>query len=592
MAQINFNKELNGIEIIFQGKPDAATLDALKANGYRWHRVKKLWYAKQTPERLALAESLADGQQIPAPVKESTPAPVYNLENLGSNKPNCYGGAELSKAIREELKRRGVKNCSVKVSNYDHIYITWKATAEDFASIEEAAERVNIWQMFRYSNLYHNGEYISESNYNEMTEEEKTAVFFENIRHNIERFNNVYAGTMSEPRNERDFYYELSNQGFNTLSAIIKIANQWNYDNSDSMTDYFEVGYILDIDIKKPDNFEIRENMTEAERAAYNQEQEEREAKEAAELEARKAEQKAREEARAKYDAWRTDAETAIYNDITVEDIPEEKQPYITGLAGGIGKESTLDELRETIAERIAEPEEAAISRKVIFKNESVFADFCKLFLDDFKFLEGKGGTASDDIRLKDYEMYNRLTPEQRETIKFYNSDCIAVYVGYARYVYIPTESTEIRNATEESAKQTAESEEKSAFYIPAPIEEQAEAIKPGEAITIYQCDGWILNNIYAGSGTVEAVTPGNYAQYSGIYVTLSDRKKSRRVFLRNGKECLIYRGIMPELPEEVTSRRISANMREMFNYNELMPNTYNYYKSQGIEPIFDTLPR
>lgn len=605
MAQININKELNGIEIIFEGKPDAATLDALKANGYRWHRVKKLWYAKNTAERLALAESLADGQQIPAPVKESTPAPVYNLENLGANKPNCYGGAELSKAIREELKRRGVKNCTVKVSNYDHIFITWKASADDFASLEEAANRCNIWDLFRYSRVYKDGREIYETEYNEMTDEEKTAALRETVSRDINRFCNVYAGTWHEPRNDRDYYNELSAKGYKTLSAIIAIGNQWNYDNSDSMTDYFDVGYILDVDVVKPDNFEIREEMTDAERKAYEEEQAEKEAKEAAELEAWKAEQKAREEARAKYDAWRTSAETAIYNDITVEDIPEENQPYITGLAGGIGKESTLDELRETIAERIAEPEDAAISRKVIFKTESVFADFCKLFLDDFTFLEGKGGTASDDIRLKDFEMYNRLTTEQRETIKFYNSDCIAVYVGdalrlvinpqgysYARYVYIPTETTEIRNATEESAKQTSESEEKPAFYIPAPVEEQAEAIKPGESITIYQCDGWIINNIYAGAGTVEEVTAGNYAQYSGIYVTLSDRKKSRRVFLRNGKECLIYRGILPELPEEVTSRRISANMREMFNYNKLLPNTYNYYLSQGITPILDTCPR
>lgn len=605
MAQINFNKELNGIEILFEGKPDAATLDALKANGYRWHRVKKLWYAKQTPERVALAESLTDGQ--PAPVKES--APVYNLENLGANKPNCYGGAELSKAIREELKRRGVKNCTVKVCHYDHIYITWKASADDFASLEEAANRCNIWDLFRYSRVYKDGREIYETDYNELTDEEKTAALRETVKRDINRFCNVYAGTWHELRNARDYYNELSQKGYKTLSAIVAIGNQWNYDNSDSMTDYFDVGYILDVDIVKPDNFEIREEMTDAERKAYEEEQAEKKAKEEADRKAWEAEQKAREEARAKYDAWRTDAETAIYNDITVEDIPEEKQPYITGLAGGIGKESTLDELRETIAERIAEPEEAAISRKVIFKTETVFSDFCKLFLDDFSFLEGKGGTASDDIRLKDYEMYNRLTPEQRESIKFYNSDCIAVYVGdalrlvinpqgynYARYVYIPTESTEIRNATEESAKQTAESEEKPAFYIPAPIEEQAEAIHKGQQITIYQCDGWILNNIYAGAGTVEAVTPGNYAQYTGIYIYLRNGRKERRVFIRNGKECLIYEGIKKPLPEEVTSEVIKTGtgytMRELYNADVLIPNTYNYYKNLGELPIIDTWQR
>ena len=64
MTTYTINPTFNGIEITFSGKPDRATLDTLKAAGYRWHNVKKLWYAKQTPERLALAQQIAgDAQQ-------------------------------------------------------------------------------------------------------------------------------------------------------------------------------------------------------------------------------------------------------------------------------------------------------------------------------------------------------------------------------------------------------------------------------------------------------------------------------------------------------------------------------------------------
>lgn len=60
MASYALNQELNGIEISFNSKPGADTLEALKAAGYRWHRAKKVWYAKQTAERLTLAKSIAE----------------------------------------------------------------------------------------------------------------------------------------------------------------------------------------------------------------------------------------------------------------------------------------------------------------------------------------------------------------------------------------------------------------------------------------------------------------------------------------------------------------------------------------------------
>ena len=64
MTTLTLNQELNGIEISFDCKPVAAVLDTLKKHGFRWHRQKKVWYAKQTPERLTLAQEIADGKEI------------------------------------------------------------------------------------------------------------------------------------------------------------------------------------------------------------------------------------------------------------------------------------------------------------------------------------------------------------------------------------------------------------------------------------------------------------------------------------------------------------------------------------------------
>lgn len=60
MCKISLNQDLNGIEISFEKKPEQATLNAIKEQGFRWHRAKKVWYAKQTKDRLTFAESLGE----------------------------------------------------------------------------------------------------------------------------------------------------------------------------------------------------------------------------------------------------------------------------------------------------------------------------------------------------------------------------------------------------------------------------------------------------------------------------------------------------------------------------------------------------
>ena len=55
---MNLNAAKNGIELTFSEKPNDAIRTALKDLGFRWSNKMGIWWAKQTPERLALAESL------------------------------------------------------------------------------------------------------------------------------------------------------------------------------------------------------------------------------------------------------------------------------------------------------------------------------------------------------------------------------------------------------------------------------------------------------------------------------------------------------------------------------------------------------
>lgn len=52
------NDEKNGVEIRFPAKPDAATLEILKASGWKWSRFGACWYHKRAAATLAFAQSL------------------------------------------------------------------------------------------------------------------------------------------------------------------------------------------------------------------------------------------------------------------------------------------------------------------------------------------------------------------------------------------------------------------------------------------------------------------------------------------------------------------------------------------------------
>lgn len=58
--RVEFNTEHDGIEVYFTSKPSQATRDALKTAGYRWHSVKKCWFAKRTEAHLQALKRIED----------------------------------------------------------------------------------------------------------------------------------------------------------------------------------------------------------------------------------------------------------------------------------------------------------------------------------------------------------------------------------------------------------------------------------------------------------------------------------------------------------------------------------------------------
>ena len=588
--EIRANATYNSQEVFFPGKPDEATRAALKSIGFKWNPKRSCWYGFATVEEINAAL-----EGTPAPVKEvKKAAEVINLDNIQSLP--CLYGSELNTAIREDLKRRGVKGVTVRGRRGSGITVTIKATADDIASVEEMKTRYNYSRFTCDADrgFYNGSRWIY--NFYDLSEEERQTEYNNNIMHQLKSVN-----SFSIYHHERNECPELTTAFYNKCLAVYKIANQWNYDNSDIMTDYFDRGYYLDIDIKKPEDFQPREEMTEAERTAYAEEVRQAEEDFKAWQAQREKEEAEAKKAREAYEAQRKADREIINNNAEIQDLPESEHIYITNLVGGIGKEANIEELDEDIERYSDRTHEALITRKVNFSAEA-YEVFTKYLLDDFDFLTGMGGTGTEDVRINENTDYYRLNEEQRETVKIYMTKCVGIYLNgelklvsdpegysYSRYTYKPTEESEIRNGTEEIGKQKEESESKTPFYFPEAIEKQAENIKPGQQITVYQSDGWNLCSIYGGAGTVTEVTPGSYAQYTGVYVTLVNGKKLHKVFLRDGKKCLIYNGICPTLPEELTKRRITDTLSELLQADEVLTSLLNYYPDK---PIVDTIQR
>lgn len=61
--EITYNEEKNGIEIKFNDKPEKEILNKLKENGFRWHKIKKLWYAKDTEERRSFIKTFENKEE-------------------------------------------------------------------------------------------------------------------------------------------------------------------------------------------------------------------------------------------------------------------------------------------------------------------------------------------------------------------------------------------------------------------------------------------------------------------------------------------------------------------------------------------------
>ena len=259
MAFYRLNEKHNGVEIVFNAKPEAETLEALKTGGFRWHRGGGYWYAVQTSERMELAEKIANGEKVDASAVDlaeyyttATPGYMGATEITGSKYASggWLFGKELSSAIRDALKKCNIGGCSVRVHTFSggqEITVTVKATNADIIPMSEYYEN-NKHNYNAYWYTTPDGKEIHKdampwSDYDKCQEI---------IKHTLTLRYNWAVDYMSgdhglEDHNAREL---LTSAFCDKLKKIQTILNAYNHDDSNGQVDYFDRHFYDDIRIK------------------------------------------------------------------------------------------------------------------------------------------------------------------------------------------------------------------------------------------------------------------------------------------------------------------------------------------------------
>ena len=244
--EINYNSKYNSYEVRFDGKPSEEVRNALKAMRFRWHSVNRCWYGyNQSEESIAHAITSASTEESPA----SVIGDVYlgGGSYYGSKSHKYLHGADLSAAIRADIKAADIKGVTVKCHTYtggQTLTATIKVSPADFISREQFIEDYRI----KYSQYWiyygENSESIHVDKYFALDGDEQ-----ERIRvAAAEREWNQ--NTTKEQDVRLSWCNWLTDTAMKKLQAIDSIIAAYRYDNSNGMVDYFDTNFYYDLRLK------------------------------------------------------------------------------------------------------------------------------------------------------------------------------------------------------------------------------------------------------------------------------------------------------------------------------------------------------
>jgi len=240
--RIEKNDQFNSHEIYFDGKPSEEVRSSLKALKMRWNHKKVCWYGFATEREIINALNGA-GEAV------RTEGYLGGGAYYGSKSNKYLHGAELSKAIREDLKAAKLPiKATVKVKTFSggqEITVTAKMPESYYKTPEEyAAEKMEGLSMPTWLYTPEGQKHCDIINGMQWEQYEETMKYhyMEEYRLHVARVSNYGSGASCELLNE------VGNEIISKISAIVLA---FNFDESNGMVDYFHTNFYHTIDIVK-----------------------------------------------------------------------------------------------------------------------------------------------------------------------------------------------------------------------------------------------------------------------------------------------------------------------------------------------------
>lgn len=253
--RIEENKAYGSKEIYFSGKPAQEVREALKNMKFRWNGKKVCWYG------FANEYDLISALNGCTPEEEKTETFVVTSGYMGGGayygaKETYLTGADLKKEIIKDIKNAtGVKitGRTGKSTYTDSFRFTIQITdAECLDFFDEYLPLYNDAKMLSeiykmnhiWVNVNGNDEYITEKDWLESDEKRRDEIreAYALYCYRYETSNiNIY---------HIDSNLALTEAFKKVLHKINSIIKSYNHDESNSMVDYFDVGFYYDINLK------------------------------------------------------------------------------------------------------------------------------------------------------------------------------------------------------------------------------------------------------------------------------------------------------------------------------------------------------
>lgn len=406
---MNLNEEQDGIELKFNKSLNKEEQSSLNKAGFRWSKRKKIYYAKQSSERLKFAEKIANNEinlvdtkykKLQKVTSENSLWKLTQWNELNNVQKNLTC-KEIAGIVRKHIKQR-FSMCTFSITFKDNsIYI-----------------------------------YIKSSPF------EKDSEILKAILKYCKNYIKSY-----EYCTEYDPYCDYGS----TYNFYFSIDIDYNYCQTEQSS-------------------EIIEEIKDFQQQKLLQQKLEKEKKEAEYQEYLKKEQIRKQEYEKLEQIRKTNAEK-INNEIKIITLNETEQYYITNIKfSEFEQENRISDAKKTISEGNYNIKTVKIAKEIIMPQDC-FELYSNMLMVDFNWIDG-GYDYTDDYRFNSYQDLLKMNDEERKTIEWFYKDCILIKTddnkaqliiasegyNYAKYVGFLENDSEVKK--EYHCKQTITKEQ------------------------------------------------------------------------------------------------------------------------------------